>query len=37
MVTSYVNASYRLAPDVVFPGELDDVDRFINWTALIGI
>ena len=26
-----VNASYRLAPDVVFPGELDDVDRFIHW------
>ena len=28
-----VNASYRLAPDVVFPGELDDVDRFIHWTV----
>lgn len=27
-----VNASYRLAPQVVFPGELDDINRFVTWT-----
>lgn len=30
---AFVNANYRLAPDVVFPGELDDVDRYVHWVA----
>ena len=28
-----VNANYRLAPDVVYPGELDDVNRVFHWVA----
>lgn len=28
---AFVNANYRLAPDVQFPGELDDVDRYMHW------
>ncbi|GAB5055973.1 alpha/beta hydrolase [Companilactobacillus alimentarius] len=30
---AFVNANYRIAPDVVFPEELDDVDRYIHWVA----
>lgn len=30
---AFVNPNYRLAPDVVFPAELDDVDRYIHWVA----
>lgn len=30
---AFVNPNYRLAPDVTFPGELDDVDRYIHWVA----
>lgn len=30
---AFVNPNYRLAPDVVFPEELDDVDRYIHWVA----
>ena len=29
-----VNASYRLAPQVVFPAELDDINRFVTWTTI---
>ena len=28
-----VNANYRLAPDVVYPGELDDINRVFHWVA----
>ena len=28
---AFVNPNYRLAPDVVFPEELDDVNRYIHW------
>lgn len=28
-----VNANYRLAPDVVYPGELDDINRVFHWIA----
>ncbi|WLT00344.1 alpha/beta hydrolase [Lactobacillus helsingborgensis] len=28
-----VNANYRLAPAVVYPGELDDVNRVFHWVA----
>lgn len=28
-----VNASYRLAPDVSFPGELDDINKYIHWVV----
>lgn len=30
---AFVNISYRLPPDVVFPGSLDDVDQAIHWTC----
>ena len=30
---AFVNPNYRLAPDVVFPGELDDVDRYVHWVS----
>ncbi|HIY93980.1 alpha/beta hydrolase [Companilactobacillus sp. HBUAS56275] len=30
---AFVNPNYRLAPDVVFPEEMDDVDRYIHWVA----
>ncbi|MCB5222052.1 alpha/beta hydrolase [Lactiplantibacillus pentosus] len=30
---AFVNPNYRLAPDAVFPDELDDVDRYIHWVA----
>lgn len=29
-----VNASYRLAPQVIFPEELDDINQFVNWTIV---
>lgn len=28
---AFINPNYRLAPDVEFPAELDDVDRYIHW------
>lgn len=28
-----INANYRLAPDVVYPGELDDINRVFHWAA----
>ncbi|MCP0887458.1 alpha/beta hydrolase [Ligilactobacillus sp. WILCCON 0076] len=28
---AFVNPNYRLAPDVEFPAELDDVNRYIHW------
>ncbi len=28
-----VNANYRLAPDVVYPGELDDINRVFHWVV----
>lgn len=30
---AFVNPNYRLAPEVVFPGELDDVDRYMHWVS----
>lgn len=30
---AFINANYRLAPEVVFPAELDDVNRYIHWVA----
>ncbi|MDN2452956.1 alpha/beta hydrolase [Lactobacillus sp. UCMA15818] len=30
---AFVNPNYRLAPDVVFPAELNDVNRYIHWIA----
>ncbi|MBD3948557.1 alpha/beta hydrolase [Tuanshanicoccus lijuaniae] len=29
----FVNFNYRLPPDVIFPGELDDVNRVMHWVA----
>jgi acetyl esterase/lipase len=28
---AFVNANYRLAPDVTFPSELDDVNLYMHW------
>ncbi|GFZ27454.1 alpha/beta hydrolase [Lactobacillus corticis] len=30
---AFVNPNYRLAPEVQFPEELDDVDRYIHWVS----
>lgn len=30
---AFVNPNYKLAPDVQFPGELDQVDQYIHWVA----
>lgn len=30
---AFINPNYRLAPEVTFPAELDDVDRYIHWVA----
>lgn len=30
---AFVNPNYRLAPDVVFPDQLDDVDAYVHWVA----
>ncbi|WP_281165096.1 alpha/beta hydrolase [Liquorilactobacillus sicerae] len=30
---AFINPNYRLAPEVTFPAELDDVDRYISWIA----
>lgn len=30
---AFVNANYRLAPDVSFPEALDDVDCYVHWVA----
>ncbi|MGM9906039.1 alpha/beta hydrolase, partial [Lactobacillus sp.] len=30
---AFVNFNYRLAPDVQFPSELDDVNRVMHWVA----
>lgn len=30
---AFVNFNYRLAPDVQFPGEMDDVNRLMHWVA----
>ena len=30
---AFINPNYRLAPEVVFPEELDDVDRYVHWVA----
>lgn len=30
---AFVNFNYRLAPDVQFPGEMDDVSRLMHWVA----
>lgn len=27
----FVNVNYRLAPEVTFPSELNDVNRYIHW------
>lgn len=32
----FVNFNYRLPPEVVFPGELDDVNRAMHWVAQNG-
>lgn len=28
---AFVNPNYRLAPEVQFPGEMDDVNRYLHW------
>lgn len=33
---AFVNFNYQLAPEVEFPGELDDVNRAIHWVAKHG-
>ncbi|CCI86250.1 alpha/beta hydrolase [Lactobacillus gigeriorum] len=30
---AFVNPNYKLAPDVQFPGELDQVDQYMHWVA----
>ncbi|MFT8394021.1 MAG: alpha/beta hydrolase [Liquorilactobacillus ghanensis] len=30
---AFINPNYRLAPEAVFPAELDDVNRYIHWVA----
>ena len=30
---AFLNPNYRLAPAVSFPGQLDDVNRYIHWTS----
>ena len=33
---AFVNFNYQLAPEVEFPGELDDVNRAVHWVASHG-
>ncbi|MCI1922330.1 MAG: alpha/beta hydrolase [Liquorilactobacillus nagelii] len=30
---AFINPNYRLAPEVTFPAELDDVNQYIHWVA----